>query len=77
MTYLTRIDPKQNMARWYSLHLQPTLFGEWTVVRSWGRLQQRGQSIESRCETEEAALALVAKVADAKQRRGYQLALMV
>ena len=35
-------EPKKNIHRYYSLHIQPTLFGEWDVVRQWGRVGQRG-----------------------------------
>ena len=31
MTTLYRIDPKANMARFYALSVQPTLFGEGNV----------------------------------------------
>ena len=29
MIYLTKRDPVKNMARFYALDVQPTLFGEW------------------------------------------------
>jgi predicted DNA-binding WGR domain protein len=31
MIYLTKRDPVKNMARFYALHLQPTLFGGWPL----------------------------------------------
>lgn len=39
---LVRIDPKRNMARFYGIALQPTLFGEVSVVRCWGRIGTKG-----------------------------------
>jgi hypothetical protein len=39
---LTRIDRAQNMARFYKLDVQPTLFGEWALVCEWGRIGQDG-----------------------------------
>ena len=33
---LTRCNPDLNMARFYVIALEPTLFGEVAVVRSWG-----------------------------------------
>jgi predicted DNA-binding WGR domain protein len=39
---LTRIDNKRNMARFYKLDVQPTLFGEWAFVREWGRIAGAG-----------------------------------
>ncbi len=38
---MRRIDPGKNMRRFYAMSLQPTLFGEWAVVRSWGRMDVR------------------------------------
>jgi predicted DNA-binding WGR domain protein len=34
MIYLRRIDPLRNMARFYVLDLQPTLFGECAFMRN-------------------------------------------
>jgi predicted DNA-binding WGR domain protein len=42
MILLTRIDPARNMARFYALSLAPTLFGEWLLVKEWGRIGQTG-----------------------------------
>ncbi|WP_236843357.1 WGR domain-containing protein [Bradyrhizobium icense] len=33
---LTRNIAQQNVRRFYKLDVQPTLFGEWTLVREWG-----------------------------------------
>ena len=35
---LVHIDADKNMARFYKLVVQPTLFGEWSLVREWGRM---------------------------------------
>ena len=35
-------EPDKNIHRYYYLHIQSTLFGEWDVVRQWGRVGQRG-----------------------------------
>jgi predicted DNA-binding WGR domain protein len=37
MTFLTRIDPTRNIDRFYVVQVLPTLFGEWAVLREWGR----------------------------------------
>ena len=36
--HLRRIDPDRNMARFYTMSVQPTLFGEWALLREWGRI---------------------------------------
>lgn len=41
--HFQRKDPALNMARYYSLSLQPTLFGEIALVRMWGRIGTMGQ----------------------------------
>ena len=35
--------PPKNMLRWYSLRVDQTLFGEWCLSISYGRIGQRGQ----------------------------------
>ncbi|WP_428644116.1 WGR domain-containing protein [Roseibium sp.] len=41
---LTRIEPSRNMARFYALSVEPTLFAGLVVHRIWGRLWARGRS---------------------------------
>jgi WGR domain-containing protein len=31
MIHLRRVDPTRNMARFYAMAVQPTLFGEWAM----------------------------------------------
>lgn len=38
---LHRLDPARNMARFYRLDVQPSLFG-WSVVSEWGRIGRPG-----------------------------------
>lgn len=41
---LERRDPARNMARFYVLSLEPTLFGDdVALVREWGRLGRQGR----------------------------------
>jgi predicted DNA-binding WGR domain protein len=69
--FLRRVDPTRNMARYYTLSLQPTLFGEVSLVRQWGRIGTRGrQKIEYFTKDGEAVSAL-SKLAVQKLRRGY------
>jgi predicted DNA-binding WGR domain protein len=37
MAFFTRSDPAKNLHRFYILRLAPTLFGDWTLLREWGR----------------------------------------
>ncbi|MFC6658888.1 WGR domain-containing protein [Roseibium salinum] len=45
LTLLTRIEPRRNMARFYSLSIEPTFFGGFVVHRSWGRLGTWGSRV--------------------------------
>ena len=71
MTILYRIDPSVNMARFYALTVQPTLFGEWTLIREWGRIGRRPQSLLNTYETLAAAAEARERLIANKQRRGY------
>jgi len=35
-TRMTCVDLTKNMAKWYEIDVQPTLFGEYTMERHWG-----------------------------------------
>lgn len=71
VVYLERICRTRNMARYYRLSVAETLFGDWVVIREWGRIGRRGQSREQCATTREAAEALVARHTATRLRRGY------
>lgn len=72
MAHLHRIDPDANMARFYCIDLAPTLFGEVTVLRQWGRLGTQGRThIETWPSTGEAK-ASAKRTLQQKSRRGYR-----
>ena len=41
---LDRCDPTCNMARYYVLSIEPSLFGDATLIREWGRIGRPGQT---------------------------------
>lgn len=68
---LRRVDPSQNMRRFYSLALQPDLFGGCDLVREWGRIGQAGTVRRDRyASPTEAQQALEAKRRE-KEKGGY------
>jgi predicted DNA-binding WGR domain protein len=70
---LEKCVPEKNQQRFYLLRLVPTLFGEWSLIREWGRIGQQGRMVLDTFATpDEAEAALEAKRAE-KQRRGYYL----
>lgn len=69
--HMRRIDPTQNMRRFYSLAIQPTLFGGSSVIRSWGRIGTNGQSMIETFDKAEDAVMAMARLERVKRRRGY------
>ena len=68
---LRRIDPAQNMARFYLMQVQPDLFGGASLIREWGRIGSRGRVlVEHHADEGEAVTSLMA-MARTKGRRGY------
>lgn len=70
--YVERVAPEKNMARFYALTVQPTLFGGVAVVRAWGRIGTRGQEMVQLFDNEGEAVSLFLDVLREKRRRGYQ-----
>ena len=68
---LVRIVPAQNMARFYGITLQPTLFGEVAVVRCWGRIGSRGRTMAVTYPDTKRAAEAFAELERKKRRRGY------
>lgn len=72
MIHLTRTDPARNMARFYTMTLQPTLFGEWALLREWGRIGSAGRLVSARFASEREAALAMAEHLQAKLSKGYQ-----
>lgn len=70
---LRRVDPVCNMARFYRLQIQPTLFGGVTLVREWGRIGQAGACRHEQYDTAKAAELALDALRRAKVSRGYQV----
>lgn len=70
--YIERIDATKNMARYYALSIPPTLFGEVSLLRSWGRIACRGQQKIHLFQDERQAVSLFLELALQKRKRGYR-----
>lgn len=68
---LQRRDPALNMARYYSLSIEATLFSDVALVRRWGRIGSHGARIVEIHRDRVSALAAFEALAAAKRRRGY------
>ncbi|TDE34959.1 WGR domain-containing protein [Antarcticimicrobium sediminis] len=69
--HFERHVPSDNMARFYHLEIQPTLFGYWSLRRSWGRIGTRGRDRYETFATVGEALAASRRLEAEKCRRGY------
>ena len=59
--------------RYYSCELCQNLFGDWVVLRRWGRVTaKQGQSLEHTCDSYEEGLALLLDVEKRRSQRGYR-----
>ncbi|MGV8987133.1 MAG: WGR domain-containing protein [Cypionkella sp.] len=73
LLHLRRIDPACNMRRYYRMAIQRDLFGKASLVREWGRIGSRGQTLVETHPDEGQAINALMKLARAKQRKGYAL----
>jgi len=71
MAHLIRSKPDENMRRFYEVQLAPTLFGEWSLWREWGRSGQAGKLRLQTFESQAQAEAAQARSIQGKLRRGY------
>lgn len=73
MLVLDRTEPEHNMARFYVLSIEPTLFGDAALVREWGRWGRSGRRrLDLYDDVSKAAEALEDWLVR-KTRRGYRL----
>ena len=69
--HLHRVKAEANMARFYHIDIAPTLFGEVSVLRSWGRIGTHGRTSIETCVTPEEAESVASRTLRQKVRRGY------
>ena len=70
--YLTRTDPDANLYRFYRMEIVPGLFGDWGLVREWGRIGRGGQFRTDWFTSEAEAKEARFKLHMAKAKRGYE-----
>ena len=69
--HFRRIDASRNMARFYMLSLEPTLFGEIALLRHWGRIGTHGRQVLSLHATRADAERVLARQIARRLKRGY------
>ncbi|WP_292588423.1 WGR domain-containing protein [Mesorhizobium sp.] len=60
------------MRRFYTLAIQPTLFGGASVIRNWGRIGTNGQSKMETFDSDDAATNAFSRLGRTKRRKGYR-----
>lgn len=70
--YIERRDPDRNMARFYALAIEDTLFGQTCLIRRWGRIGSRGRTVQHSFDSEREAVGLFLELLRAKKLRGYR-----
>jgi predicted DNA-binding WGR domain protein len=69
-----KVDPEQSQYRWYTIYWGPTLFGDYAVVRSWGRIGTNWAQCKSEVFEEGNAARVEAEAQTQRRlRRGYRL----
>ena len=69
--HLRRVDPAQNMSRFYRIEIEPDLFGGVRLVKAWGRIGTEGRSVAEFHDNEALAADAMQRHAERKRRRGY------
>jgi predicted DNA-binding WGR domain protein len=71
MAFLIRTDATRNIDRFYVVQVMPSLFGDWTVIREWGRRGSPGtmrlSSYQRRSEAELAEQQILQR----RRQHGY------
>lgn len=65
------IDPAKRKLRFYKMFIAPSLFGEWLLVREWGRIGSLGQVRTDHFANAGAARLALQNLARDELRRGY------
>lgn len=69
---LEKINPEERQKRFYVMNVTRNLFGEWCLIREWGRIGSAGgQRLINYAETREDAEVKMDKLVYQKKRRGY------
>ena len=71
VAHFERRVPACNCARYYRIEVAPTLFGDWSLRRIWGRIGTWGQSCTERFPTRVDALKASRVFEVARARHGY------
>ena len=69
--HFTSIDPEENRYRFYTTTWQRTLWGEWTIRTTWGRIGGSGRSQVAYFDSEQALRQELPGLVARRIQRGY------
>jgi predicted DNA-binding WGR domain protein len=69
---LIRCTPARNENRFYVMTATPTLFGDWTLIREWGRRGSPGRLRHDPHRSVGEAISALLTLQRQKLRRGYR-----
>ncbi|ORE91811.1 hypothetical protein ATO13_19505 [Stappia sp. 22II-S9-Z10] len=72
--HLRCIDRSSNKHRFYALSVQRTLFGEWALVREWGRIGVSCRLRRDLYQSAGSAVDALIELSRQKTTRGYRAA---
>jgi predicted DNA-binding WGR domain protein len=72
-TYLECRDSLRNKQRFYAIHVTKTIFGEWAVIKEWGRIGSPGTVREEWFDEESQAISKVDSIVKLRVKHGYCL----
>ena len=70
--HLTRTEPAANLARFYQMQIVRGRFGDWGLVREWGRIGSPGQVRTDWFGSEAEAMDARFTLHMRKAKRGYE-----
>lgn len=69
--YLTKTEPEQNQHRFYRIDIVQGLFGDWGLIRGWGRIGSSARVRTDWFETQSDAKDARFVIHMQKAKRGY------
>lgn len=73
MIRLTKINASKNESRYHLAQVVPSLFGDWGLLREWGRIGQPGTVRQVWFKSRREAEASLKQLREKKEKSGYRV----
>lgn len=70
---MVRHNSLENMHRYYTMTISPGIFGDWSLVRQWGRVGHPGTVKMDWFPSSDDALTAGTKIEESKRKKGYDV----